>query len=145
MPYRFRLTIGHVMGFIAVSALLMANVSFVMNGNYRLTTLIGAAIESVVLGVFLYNSRLSAWMWACIVGHGGQLLWLVLANLVDVLVRAPLYSNHIIIAINLTVRLLLSLLFALGVAMTFRGIRRRLAIYENAPSSEAQGSIAPSD
>ena len=56
---------------------------------------------------------------------------------------SPLFSNYTFVAIQMSLYLVCSLLTVVGFAMTFRDIRRKLAFYENAPSSEAQGLTAP--
>jgi hypothetical protein len=63
MHYRFRFSIGQVMGLIAVSALLMANANFVSQGNFTFHTVLIVAILFAGLGVLLYNRRLSRWIW----------------------------------------------------------------------------------
>ena len=71
MPYRFRFSIGQVMGVIALSALLMANAIFVTQGNFTFYIVLVAAILFAGLGVLLYNRRLSRWMWVWIAGQSG--------------------------------------------------------------------------
>ena len=44
MPYRFRFSIGQVMGVIALSALLMANAIFITQGNFTFYSVLVAAI-----------------------------------------------------------------------------------------------------
>ena len=56
---------------------------------------------------------------------------------------SPLFNNYTFVAIQMSLYLVCSLLTVVGFAMTLRDIRRKLAIYENAPSSEAQGLTAP--
>jgi hypothetical protein len=140
MPYRFRLSIGQVMGLIAVSALLMANAIFVTQGNLTLYMVLFSAILFAGLGVLVYNRRLSAWMWVWIVGQSCELLLITVRELLS-----PLFSHYTFVAIEMSLFLVCSLLSVVGFAMTFRDIRRKLAVYESAPSSEAQGSTTLTD
>jgi hypothetical protein len=137
MHYRFRFSIGQVMGLIAVSALLMANAIFVSEGNFTFHTVLIVAILFAGLGVLLYNRRLSRWMWVWIAGQSGPLLVMPAQALLS-----PQFSNRPIVAIQLSLYLVCSLLTIVGFTMTLREIRRKLAIYENAPCREAQGSTA---
>ena len=138
MRYRFRFSIGQVMGVIALSALLMANALFMNHGHFGFHALLVAAILVAGLAVLLYNRRLSRWMWVWIAGQSGPLLVMTLQWLLS-----PLYANYNYVAIHISLYLVCSLFTVVGFAMTFRDIRRKLAIYENAPSSEAQGLTAP--
>jgi hypothetical protein len=124
---RFRFTLGQLMGVIALSALLMASAVFASQGNFTFYSLAVAAIECVGVGVLLYNRRLSRWIWALIAGHAGPLLmW-------PVQVLSPLFPGFAFFAVQTTLFLACSVLFVVGLAMTFRDIRRRLAFYESAP------------
>jgi hypothetical protein len=125
MQYRFRFSIGQVMGLIALSALLMANAIFVTQGNFTFYAVLIAAILFAGLGVLLYNRRLSRWMWVWIAGDSGPLLVITLQQL-----QGLLFSNHTSIAILMSLNLVCALLTVVGFAMTFRDIRRKLAIYE---------------
>jgi hypothetical protein len=138
MPYRFRLSIGQVMGLIALSALIMANAIFVTQGSFTFYTVLSAALLFAGLGVLLYNRRLSRWMSFWIAGQSGPLLVMIVGALLS-----SLFSNYTFVAIQMSLYLVCSLLNVVGFAMTFRDIRRRLAVCENAPSSEAQGLTAP--
>ena len=133
MPYRFRFSLGQLMGFIAVSALLTANAIFISRGNFTFLSLIGAGLSCAALGVLFYNRRLSGWIWVWIAGQSGPLLWWGGQALAFVLLPSPHYSNNTYLAIQITLSLACSLLTLLGFAMTLRDIRRRLAIYEDAP------------
>jgi hypothetical protein len=73
MPYRFRFSIGQLMGLIAVSALLTANAMFVSQGNFTFYSLIAAAMRCAGVGVLLFNRGLSRWMWVWIAGEAGPL------------------------------------------------------------------------
>ena len=83
MHYRFRFSIGQVMGVIALSALLMANAIFISQGNFTFYTVLIAAILFAGLGVLLYNRRLSRWMWVWIAGQSGPLLVMTLQGVVE--------------------------------------------------------------
>jgi hypothetical protein len=72
-----------------------------------------------------------------IAGQSGPLLVMPALALLG-----PLFSNRPIVAIQLSLYLVCSLLTIVGFTMTLRDIRRKLAIYENAPCSEALGSTA---
>ena len=133
MPYRFRFSLGQLMGFIAVSALLTANAIFISRGNFTFLSLIGAGLSCAGLGVLFYNRRLSGWIWVWIAGQAGPLLWWAGQAMAFVLLPSPYYSNNTYLAIQTTLSLVCSLLTLLGFAMTLRDIRRRLAIYEDAP------------
>jgi hypothetical protein len=133
MHYRFRFSIGQVMGLIAVSALLMANAIFMTQGSFAFESVLSAAILFAGLGVLLYNRRLSRWMWVWIAGQSGPLLVMPVPALLS-----PLFSSYTFVAIQLSLYLVCSLVTIVGFAMTLRDIRRKLAIYENAWGSEAQ-------
>jgi hypothetical protein len=139
MPYRLRFSIGQVMGVIALSALFMANAIFVTQGNFTFYTVLIAATLFAELAILLYNRRLSRWMWVWIAGQSGSLLMATVGAMLS-----PFFSNYIFVAIQISLYLACSLLTVVGIAMTFRDIRRKLAFYENAPTSEAQGLTAPS-
>jgi hypothetical protein len=133
MRYRFRFSIGQVMGLIGVPALLMANALFMSQGRFTFNTVINAAVVFAGLCVLLYNRRLSQWMWVWIADQSGPLL-LMTAQVV----LSPLYTGYFVpgyalAAIPLSLDLICSLLTIVGFAMTFRDIRRTLAVYENAP------------
>ena len=81
--------------------------------------------------MLFYNRRLSGWIWVWIAGQAGPLLWFAGEALAFVLGSSPYYSNNTYIAIKITLDLACSLLTLLGFAMTFRDIRRRLAIHED--------------
>jgi hypothetical protein len=130
MHYRFRFSIGQLMGLIALSALLIANGVFMSQGNFAFHTVLVAAILFAGIAVLLYNRRLSRWMWVWIAGQSGPLLMFVLPWLLG-----PLVSGYNGAAISLNLDLGCSLLTVVGFAMTFRDIRRKLAIYENAPET----------
>ena len=135
MPYRFRFSLGQLMGVIAVSALLTANAIFISRGNFTFFWLISAGLSCAGLGVLFYNRRLSGWIWVWIAGHAGPLLWWAGQAMAFVLLPSPLYSNNTYIAVQITLSLVCSFATLLGFAMTLRDIRRRLAIYEAAPKS----------
>jgi mannose/fructose/N-acetylgalactosamine-specific phosphotransferase system component IIC len=135
MPYSFRFSLGQLMGVIAISALLTANAIFISRGNFTSFTLIGAALSCAWLGVLFFNRRLSGWIWVWIAGQTGPLLWLAGSDLVFVLRHSLYYSNNAYQAIQATLYLVCSIISFLGFAMTLRDIRRRLAIYEDAPST----------
>jgi hypothetical protein len=121
------------MGLIALSALLMANAIFVTQGKFTFHTVLIDAILLAGVGVLLYNRRLSRWMWVWIAGQSGPLLVMPLQALL-----IPLMSNYTFAAITMSLSLVCYLLTVVGFAMTFRDIRRKLAVYEN-----AQGSTTP--
>jgi hypothetical protein len=133
MPYRFRFSIGQLMGLIAVSALLTANAIFISRGNFTFYSLIGAGLSCAGLGVLFYNRRLSTWIWVWIAGLAGPLLLWGFQAMTFVLLPSQNYSNNNYVAIQLNLSSACSLLTLLGFAMTLRDIRRRLAIYEDAP------------
>jgi hypothetical protein len=133
MPYSFRFSLGQLMGVIAISALLTANAIFISRGNFTFYSLISAGLSCVGLGVLFYNRRLSGWIWVWIAGQAGSLLWWAGQSLGWALLPSPRHSNNTYLAIQLTVNSAFSVLTVLGVAMTLRDIRRRLAIYEDAP------------
>jgi hypothetical protein len=132
MPYRFRFSIGQLMGVIALSALLTANAIFISRGTFAFISWISAGLSCAGLGVLFYNRRFSGWIWVWIAGQSGPLL---LWGFQVVLLPPPHYSNNTFLAIQITLSLACSLITLFGFAMTFRDIRRRLAIYENAPST----------
>ena len=127
MPYRFRFSLGQLMGVIALSALLTANAIFISRGNFTFFSLIGAALTCAWIGVLFYNRRLSGWIWVWIAGLAGGPLWLAGSALILMLRRSPYYSNNYFQAIQATMGLVCSLVSLLGFAMTLRDIRRSLA------------------
>jgi hypothetical protein len=137
MHFRFRFSIGQVMGLIAVSALLIANAIFINQGNFTFHSVLISAILLAGVGVLLYNRRLSPWMRVWIAGQSGPLLVMILKAL-----QSPLVSSYNFVAISLSFYLVCSLLTVVGFAMSLRDIRRKLAVHENAPSSDAQRSTA---
>jgi hypothetical protein len=145
MRYRFRFSIVQVMGLIALSALIMANAIFMGQGNFAFNAVINAAIAVAGLGVLLSNRRLSQWTWVWIAGQSEALLLMIVPVLLGPLYTGSFASGYASAAIILSLGLICSLLTIVGFAMTLRDIRRKLAIYENAPSSEVQGLTAPTD
>src|SRR5580704_6881227 len=133
MPYRFRFSLGQLMGFIALSALLTANAISISRGNFMFYSLIGTALSCAGVGVLFYNRRLSGWIWVWIAGHAGPLLWWAGQAVVFVLLSSSQYPYNTFLATQTTVTLGCSILAVLGLAMTFRDIRRTLAMYEHAP------------
>ncbi|MGC8643508.1 MAG: hypothetical protein ACP5XB_26930 [Isosphaeraceae bacterium] len=134
MP-RFRFTLGHLMVLIATSALLMANAMFVNQGGlvfYRLSSFI---IECAVVGILIHSRRLSRWMWVLIAAHAGPPLPRIAQALIILL--AFDHGPYTMLAVQTTLYLACSLLNVLGLAMTFRDIRRRLACYEDAARNPA--------
>jgi len=133
MPYRFRFSLGQLMVLIAISALLTANAIFISRGNFTLISLISAGMLCAGLGVLFYNRRLSEWIWVWIAGQAEPLFSWAGQGVAFVLLPSPQFSNNIYLAIQMTLNSVCSLLTLLGFAMTLRDIRRRLAIYEDAP------------
>ena len=131
MPFRLRFSLGQLMGFIALAALLTANAIFISRGNFMFFSLFSFALSCAGLGVLFYHRRLSGWIWVWIAGQAEPLLWLAGSAVVFVL-RQSLFdsSNNAYQAIQATVHLGCSFISLLGIAMTLRDIRRRLAIYE---------------
>ena len=132
MPYRFRFSLGQLMGVIAISALLTANAIFISRGNFTFYSLIVAGLSCAGLGVLFYYRRLSGWIWVWIAGLAGPLLLWGFQAMTFVLLPSPYYSNNTFLAIQTTLSLGCSLLTLWGFAMTLRDIRRRLAIHEDA-------------
>ncbi len=128
MPYRFRFSLGQLMGVIAISALLTANAIFSSRGSFTFFSLIGAGLSCAGIGVLFYNRRLSGWIWVWMAGHAGPLVWWAAMAMAFVLRPSSYYSNDIFLAIQTTLSLACSLLALLGFAMTLRDLRRRLAI-----------------
>jgi hypothetical protein len=94
MPYRFRFSLGQLMGVIALSALLTANAIFISRGNFTFYSLIGAGLSCAGLGVLFYNRRLSGWIWVWIAGLAGPLLFWAGQAMAFVLLPSPQYSNN---------------------------------------------------
>ena len=134
MPFRFRFSLGQLMGLIAVSALLTANAIFISRGNFAFIALSGVVLSCAGMGVLFYNRRLSGWIWVWMAGLAGPLLWWAgQAMIAFVLLPSSQYSTNTYLATNTTLNVVCSLLTLFGFAMTLRDIRRRLAIYEDAP------------
>jgi hypothetical protein len=132
MPYRFRFSLGQLVGVIALPALLTANAIVISRGNFAFLSLISAGLSCMGLGVLFYNRQLSGWIWVWSAAQAGPLLWFAGDALVFVLRPSPYYSNNSYIAIQITLGFVCSLLALLGFAMTLRDIHRRPAIYEEA-------------
>jgi hypothetical protein len=133
MHYRFRFSIWQIMGLIGISALLMANAIFTSQGNFTFYGVIQDAIVFAELGVLLYNRRLSQWMWVWIAGQSGPLLLMIVQGLGSPLYIGYFPSGYAFVAIQLSLGLICSLLTVVGFGMTFRDIRRKLAVDENTP------------
>jgi hypothetical protein len=134
---RFRFTLGHLMVLIAFSALLMANAVFVSQRGFSFYNFIYFIIQCVIVGILFYNRRLSRWIWVLIAAHAGlPLLSIAHALLVPFGFDYARYQ-FALLAIQTTLYLAGSLLTVLGLAMTFRDIRRRLAIYEDTTRNPA--------
>ena len=133
MPYRFRFSLGQLMGVIAISALLTANAIFISRGNFNFYFLIGTGLSCAGLGVLLYNRGLSGWIWVWIAGHSGTLLLWAGQGLAFVLRPSLQYAYNTYLAIQTNLSLVFSLLTLFGFAMTLGDIRRRLTIHEDAP------------
>jgi hypothetical protein len=125
MNYRFRFSIGHVMGLIALSALVMANAIFVTQGSFTFHIVLIGAILFAGVGVLLYNRRLSRWMWVWIAGESGPLLIIALQALLS-----PVFLNLSPVALIMSLNLVCSFLITAGFTMTLRDIRRKLASAE---------------
>ena len=130
MPFKLRFSLGQMMAFIALSALLIANVLFITHGSFFFHSLLAAVMSCAGIAVLLHHRRLSAWMWVWIAGQAWPMLMMAVAGLRDVLVSWPNYDGFL--AIQLTLGLVCSLLTLVGFALTLRDVRRRLAIYESA-------------
>ena len=135
MSYRFRFSIGQLMGFIVLSALLTTNAIFIGRGNFTFLSLIGAGLCCAGMGVLFYNRRLSGWIWVWIAGQSGPLLWWAGQAIAFMLLGSSNYTNITFLAVQTTLSLACSLLSLSGFTMTLRDIRRRLAIYEDVPST----------
>src|SRR5262245_1029392 len=122
MHYRFRFSIGQLMGSIALSAFLIANAIFMSQGSFAFHAVLIATILLVGIGVLLYNRRLSQWMWVWIAGQSVPLFMIPLQWLL-----IPLASNYNTVAISVSLNLAGSLLTIVGFTMTFRDIHRKLA------------------
>jgi hypothetical protein len=129
MPYRFRFSLGQLMGLVALSALLTANAMFVSQGNFTFYSLIAAVMRCAGVGVLLFNRGLSRWMWVWIAGEAGPLFTMAIRALAFMLLTFNDGLNQV--ALQTTGGLVCSLLTIMGFAMTLRDIRRKLAIYEN--------------
>ena len=132
MPSRFRISIGQVMGLIALSALLMANIIFASQGNFTFYSVLSAAILLAGVVVLLYNRRLSGWIWLWIAGESVPLIMLILQALLS-----SLFSNQTFLAIFMSVYIGSSVFTVVGFGMTLRDLRQRLAGYEDVSSSES--------
>jgi hypothetical protein len=133
MPYRFRFSLGQLMGVIAISALLTANAIFISRGNFTFNSLVGAGLICAQMGVLFYNRRLSRWIWVWIAGLAGPLLLFGGQAMAFVLLPSQQFAYNIYLAIQTTLYLVFSFVTLVGFAMTLRDIRRRLPIDENAP------------
>jgi hypothetical protein len=105
--YRFRFTIRQWMWVVGILAVCFAAMASEVAGQYELLRVLSYGIAIAAVGVLLYNVRLSSWMWVAIAGFA---IPLILGTLV------PLASLSIAS----------SLLYVLGLGMTFRDVRRRL-------------------
>jgi hypothetical protein len=93
-----------VVGFVAVC---LAAIAFEVNGQYGYLIALSYGISLAGMGVLLYNVRLSGWLWIAIAGYAGPFLLGMLGHVVSLGIAS-------------------TLLFVLGLAMTFRDVRRKL-------------------
>jgi hypothetical protein len=120
-PHPFRLTLGHSMVIIALSALFLAAIAYGIRGSFGFLAVLITVVGCAGLGVFVYNLRLSGWLWLVIVGYAEPTL---LNNLAVVLLGPGSAAYPTLMLGN---QLIMSSCSVVGFAMTFRDIRRRLA------------------
>jgi hypothetical protein len=131
-PYGFRFTLGQLMGVIAVTAVFLAATIFSINGQNIYLALLYHIIALSAIGVFLYNIRLSRWMWIVIVGYAGPIFWGIIMSVMYA-VWPALIPDAFMMTASFTPKSVFSLLFVVGLAMTFQDVRRTLTSRENAP------------
>jgi hypothetical protein len=131
-PSRFRFTLGQLMGVIAVSAVFLAATTLSISGHHTYLSLLSFGVSLAGLAVLLYNVRLSGWMWVATVGYAGPLLLSIFMSLASVWSPGSL-NGDLIMTLHLAPGSVFALLFVVGLAMTFRGVRRRLASREDQP------------
>jgi hypothetical protein len=135
---RLRFTLGQLMAFTAVFAFLLAAA---ISERWRDASigpigtladpkfLCATAIRFAGVGVCLYHLRLSRGMWLVLIGYIGP--WL--AGIATGLTIAIWYSSpnvpfpHPVARVGWLATQLLSLVFVVGLATTFRDVRRRLS------------------
>jgi hypothetical protein len=137
IPYKFRFRLDQSMVFIAISALFMAATISSSHGNHIYLILPSVLAGCAGLGVLVYNLKLSGWMKVVIVGYFGPTLLGIAEGLVIMFLptffAGTLLPTAYLTTVNLIVQGICSLFFVVGLAMTFRDIRRKLAICEDAP------------
>ena len=131
IPHKIRYNLGQLMVFIAFTAVFLTASIASCKGFYTYWTVIYAVIGCCGIGVFFYNVRLSRWMWLVILGYALQWLADFTRNLAVSFLPSP--PSNIQRTFQFIMQGIGSLLFVIGFALTFREIRRRLAISGNAP------------
>jgi hypothetical protein len=131
-PSRFRFTLGQLMAFIAVSAVFLAAATYSIAGNHNFLIALSYFISFALFGVLLYNIRLSGWMWVAIVGEIGRPLFFIAVSL-GATTWPGAVSGTMLVTVHLFVNNVFSLVFIVGLAMTFRDVRRRLTSREDEP------------
>jgi hypothetical protein len=121
-PSRFHFTIGQLMGVVALSAVLFAATSLSVAGQFMYLVAFDYAVALVGAGVLLYNVRLSPWMWVAFTGYAVPMLTGILVSFASAMMPSPLFST-----VHFALNGVFSILFVLGLAMTFRDVRRSLA------------------
>src|SRR4051794_28899585 len=112
-PYQFRLSLGHSMVVIAVSALVLAAIADGIRGSFAFLALLIAVVGCAGLGVFVYNLHLSGWLWLVIVGYAGPTLLNNLAGFLLGSLTSATYSTMV-----LGNQLIMSICSVVGFAMT---------------------------
>ncbi len=139
-PHWFRFTLNQLMVVTAVFALLMAaavsdkfdaatgTYSSFADPRYLLST----AVRFAGAGVCLYNLRLSRGMWLVLAGYLGPWLVGIAINMTIAIwysaPNTPFPTN--VARMGWAAIQVLHLIFVLGLALTFRDIRRRLSNFE---------------
>jgi hypothetical protein len=135
-PSRLRFTLGQLMVVIAGSAVFFAAATFSLTGQYMYLVAFSYLTSLAGVVVLLYNVRFSGWMWFALAGWAGPMLSSTLLNFASAM-SPSVAAGHIFLTVHLALNSLFSILVVLGLAITFRDLRRRLASREDEPRSSS--------
>lgn len=124
-----RFTLRQLMIVVAVSAVYFAAMTSSLAGHYTYLFIISYATTLAGAGVLLFNVRLSGWMWVALAGFVGPMLLGILMSVAQATTPISL-NGHILVTVHVALNCVCSLVFVVGLAETFRDIRRRLTSRE---------------
>lgn len=122
---RFRFTLGQLMIVIAVSAVLFAATGLSLEGQHVPIGILSHLVGLAGLAVLLYYVRLSPWMWLALAGGFGSRSSHLVFSLAGSLLMSR-YGPAVMITTQLASGAAFTLIFFVGLAMTFRDVGRRM-------------------